>query len=332
MATKEKVLKLFEENKGMVFSGEELARTLSVSRTAVWKAVKSLREEGYSITGTAGEGYALAPDTDILSIQGIQKYLRPPADALHLTVLQKTESTNTLLRKAAVEGAPEGTVIAANCQTKGKGRIGRNFYSPSDTGVYLSILLRPTGYSASQATRLTTMAAVAACEAMESTGSAPAAIKWVNDIFIDGKKVCGILTEAAFDLESASPEYIIVGIGFNVYPPKAGFPDELTNIAGAIFPSPLSDGKNRLAAAFLNRFCAIYHDADKTSYVSAYRERCFVIGNPVRVIRPSGERNALALDIDNACRLLVRYEDGSEEVLSSGEISIRLKERNANET
>jgi len=233
-------------------SGEEIAEKLSLSRTAVWKAVNSLRKDGYRIDAVQNKGYCLAIDTDILSAEGILKYLEPVCSNLELTVLPVTDSTNNLLREMAAAGAPEGRCVIANSQTMGKGRLGRVFYSPADTGVYLSLLLRPGQCSAEQASKLTTMAAVAACEAIEDVSDEKASIKWVNDIYMNDRKVSGILTEASFDLESGYLEYAALGIGINIYPPKTGFPEEIKDIAGAVFRAPRNDGKNRVAAAFLN--------------------------------------------------------------------------------
>ena len=324
MGTKEQILTLFEKNKGEYFSGEEIAERLSVSRAAVWKAVNGLRSEGYHIDAVQNKGYSLSVETDILSVQGIQKYLRPVCSCIQLDVLPTLDSTNTLVRERAAAGAPEGYTVIANGQTNGRGRSGRSFYSPSDTGVYMSLLLRPHHYSAGQAARLTTMAAVAACEAIEKVSGEKAQIKWVNDIYVAGKKVSGILTEASIGLESGLLEYAVLGIGINVSPPRDGFPKELENVAGAVFGGAQSDGKNRLAAEFLNRFMAYYSMLPQADYVANYRSRSLVLGKEIQVISPDGTQKATALDVDEECHLIVRYEDGKREKLSSGEISVKL--------
>lgn len=324
MGTKEAILSLFEEQKGTYLSGEEIAERLSVSRTAVWKAVKSLRNEGYEIDAVPNKGYSLSVHTDILSAQGIQKYLNAACHALELHVLPETGSTNTVLREKANAGAEEGCTVIAGVQTAGRGRMGRSFYSLGDIGVYTSILLRPKDLTPVQAIGLTTMAAVAVCEAIEEVSGRQAQIKWVNDVFMNGKKVSGILTEASMGLESGSLDYVIVGVGINVYAPKDGFPEEIEQIAGAVFQERQNDGKNHLAAEFLNHFMEYYEKRQNADYVEKYRERCFVIGKEIRVLSSGGERKALALDVDEECHLLVRYEDDSTERLSSGEISIRF--------
>lgn len=154
MTTKEKLLALLEDSKGTFFSGEEIARTLQVSRAAVWKAVNALREDGYTIDAATNKGYRLSPDSDILSPQGIRRFLKPEYRDLDLTVLPTAPSTNALVREKANQGRPEGCVIIACEQTDGRGRYGRQFFSPVDSGVYLSLLLRPTAYSPQQATCL----------------------------------------------------------------------------------------------------------------------------------------------------------------------------------
>ena len=323
MGTKENLLSLLEKNKGVYYSGEEIADALSVSRTAVWKAVNSLRSRGYAIDAVPNKGYCLSPHTDILSAEGIEKYLEKSCGQLTLEVLPTADSTNALLRKKADAGAPEGTVLLANCQTSGRGRLGRRFFAPADTGVYLSLLLRPKDCPPQQAVSLTTMAAVAACDAIEAVCGRQAGIKWVNDVFLEDKKVCGILTEAAVSLESGSLEYTVLGVGFNVYPPAEGFPEELKPIAGTLFSTAQNDGKNLLAAAFLNRFLTLYFSGDRTDYVRRYREKSIVLGRKIFVEAPGGREEATALDIDSQCRLVVQYPDGAVKTLSSGEISIR---------
>ena len=273
---------------------------------------------------TAAEQQSPLPtvmDDDPLTLTGIQKHLLIPD--LSLTIRREVTSTNTLLRQTAMDGAKEGTVLLAQKQTGGKGRMGRAFYSPADTGVYCSILLRPQSLDLCDAANVTTIAAVAACEAIEIAGAGSASIKWVNDVFVSGKKVCGILTEGAVDPATSQAEFLIVGVGINVYPPRDGFPPELSHIAGSVFPTTRPDGRNRLAAFFLNRFFAYYKTEEKKVYPARYRERCFVLGKQILVIRSEKKTPAKALDVDKDCRLLVEYENGKKEYLESGEISIR---------
>lgn len=324
METKELLLALLENNKGTYLSGEEIAKSLAVSRTAVWKAVNGLRSDGYTIDAVRNKGYCLSVQSDILSPQGIQKYLSPICDAIDISILPAAVSTNTAVREKAAAGAPEGYLIIANTQTGGKGRGGRSFYSPPDTGIYMSLLLRPHRYSARQALSLTTMAAVAACEAIETVSGKQALIKWVNDIYVSDKKVAGILTEASLGLEDGFLEYVVLGIGMNVSLPKDGFPHDLKHIAGAVFSESQGDVKNRLAAEFLNRFMTCYRLPDETDYIGHYRQRSLVLGKEVYVICSDHRKKATALDIDDNCRLIVQYEDGTIDHLASGEISVKV--------
>ena len=323
MGTKEKLLALFEADKGKFFSGEELAARLAVSRTAVWKAVNSLRKEGYEIQAVRNKGYSLSVSTDILSIQGVEKYLNPEHSYIELEILPDIGSTNDYLREKAAQGKGEGYAVVAGAQTRGKGRTGRSFYSPADTGIYLSLLLRPKDCGPAQAVKFTTMAAVAACEAIEKVSHRSPQIKWVNDLYIDGKKVSGILTEASVSLENGSLEYVLLGIGINVYPPEKGFPQELRETAGSVFQERKSDGKNQLTAGFLNRLMEIYTKEETGEYAEEYRKRSMVLGKRIQILTPEGEKGARALEIDKDCRLLVEYEDGNRELLRAGEIRIR---------
>ena len=326
MTTKEKLLALLEDSKGTFFSGEEIARTLQVSRAAVWKAVNALREDGYTIDAATNKGYRLSPDSDILSPQGIRRFLKPEYRDLDLTVLPTAPSTNALVREKANQGRPEGCVIVACEQTDGRGRYGRQFFSPIDSGVYLSLLLRPTAYSPQQATCLTAAAASAMCQAIEAVTGQQPGIKWVNDIFLHGKKVCGILTEAAVGLETGALDYMVLGAGVNLYPPVKGFPEEIQPIAGSVLERSCPEAKNRLVGEFLNRFWDFYTHPECRTYLEDYRSRSLAIGQNVTVLSAGRAVSAYAYGIDDDFRLLVRYENGDTEALSYGEIRIQLAE------
>ena len=327
MTTKERILELFESHRGDYFSGEDIARELALSRAAVWKAVKALQSDGYAIDAVPNKGYCLSDRNDILSVQGIRKYLQPQWRELDISVLSAVSSTNGVVREKAAAGAKEGWLVVPNEQTQGRGRMGRRFFSPPGTGIYMSLLLRPQDWSAEQAVRITTMAAVAMCDAIDALdilAEKKAQIKWVNDIFLDGRKVCGILTEGSFNLENGMLDYAVLGVGLNLYPPENGFPEELKSIAGSVFQEQKSDAKNRAAAGFLNRFLGYYSGTSAADHVEAYRQKCFVIGRPVTILAGRESRNAVVTGIDDQCRLLVRYENGEEGICSSGEISLRV--------
>lgn len=324
MPARDKLLELLERGKGAYFSGEELARELSISRAAVWKAVSALREAGYAIDAAPNRGYCLSRESDILSRQGISKYLNARCAGLQIEVLPTLGSTNAAARERAEAGAAEGLTIISNEQTAGRGRRGRSFYSPGGAGVYMSVLLRPKEWSFERSGALTASAAVAACESIEAVSGERAGVKWVNDVYIGEKKVCGILTEAVFGLEGGVMEYAVVGVGINAYPSRAGFPPELEPIAGTVLPASQPDAKTRLAAAFLNRFMAYYAAPDPAECMQKYRARSLAVGRRVTVLSGGKAVQAQALDIDAHCRLLVRYDDGTQAKLSSGEISIHF--------
>ena len=321
MIIKEKVLKLMENNKGVYYSGQAIADNLNVSRAAVWKAIKSLQAEGYHIDAVNNKGYSLSPSTDILSPQGIYKYLITGDMFFNIHVLSSVVSTNSLVREKANESAAEGYTVIANEQTGGRGRNGRIFYSPRDTGAYLSILLRPADWTAAQSLQITTMAAVAMCDAIGKFSDKQPQIKWVNDIFLNGKKVCGILTEGAFSMESGMLDYAILGVGINIYDPEDGFPPELSNIAGSVFSCPEDDIKNKLVGEFLARFLD-YYSQKSVGYAQKYRDYSMVIGKNITVIQNGAEQKAHVNDIDDQCQLHITYENGKKEILSCGEIRV----------
>ncbi len=250
--------------------------------------------------------------------------LLPPETAVKPAVFACLPSTNTTLKALAEQGAPEGTAVIAFAQTAGRGRRGRDFFSPEGTGLYLSILLRPE-IAPERAVSMTTAAAVAVCEAVETVAGIQPGIKWVNDLFWEGRKVCGILTEAA-TAQTGKLRYAIVGIGLNLFPPEGGFPPDLAEIAGSIWPAGTvgREGlRNRLAAEICSAFFRRWK-MNPGENARAYGQRCFVPGKQVTVLSPRGAKAALAVAVDDQCRLLVRYPDGAEELLDSGEISLRV--------
>lgn len=340
MSSRDDLLKMLEERRGEFISGAEAAKELGISGTAVWKAVKKLKEDGYSIEAVTNKGYRLETGSDVLSYENVLRYIDPSlVSTLDIDVFTSIDSTNNVCKSKAAAGTADGYACIAANQTAGRGRRGRSFFSPDGTGLYLSMLLRPHGLSASEAQRFTTMAAVSVCEAIEEVTGKDPGIKWVNDIFINGRKVCGILTEASLDLESSAVDYAVVGIGINLFTPEGGFPEEISSVAGAVFSEDevssedFPDIRSRLAASVISHFRRRYlaacgpSGAGFASHISEYRRRCIVTGREINVIMPGSDpRPAIALDVDDECGLKVRYEDGTEETLRSGEISIRLSQ------
>ena len=260
---------------------------------------------------------------DILSEEGIRKYLTH--QELEIRVFHVISSTNTVLKQMAADGAPGGLALLAEAQTAGRGRQGRSFYSPSGTGLYMSLMLRPK-VVLSQAPLLTSCAAVAVCEALESLDNMQPGIKWVNDIFLEGRKICGILTESGIDPQTGRLSYVVVGIGINLHPPEGDFPEEIRSLAGTAFgETDIPDLRNRLAALILDRLMDSAAHPDAQEIFEKYRARSLAPGKSILILTPGQEpipAEALSLERDYALR--VRLPDGTEQLLRSGEISIRL--------
>lgn len=327
MSVRDSVLEALEAHRGTYFSGEALAETLSVTRAAVWKAVSQLRQEGIPIEAGPNRGYRLAEDSDTLTAQGVARYVTIPD--LQVEVRGEVTSTNNVLRELALEGAPEGTVLIAQRQSAGRGRRDHSFFSPPDSGLYMSFLLRPS-FSAQAALLLTTCAAVATALAIEEVTGVDTQIKWVNDVFCRGKKVCGILTEGDVDLETGGMRYAVVGIGVNLYPPQGGFPPELAQAGSVFLDQPPGALRCRLAGSLLNHFFTLYPRVQERDFFAAYRERCLVLGQEVEVLEGGRTRPATVLDLNPDFTLRVREADGREADLSSGEVRVRFSEKIVN--
>lgn len=239
-------------------------------------------------------------------------------------VYGEVDSTNRLAREQAIAGAPQGTVILAGMQKQGRGRMGRQFFSPEGSGLYMSIILRPNVDITPL--YITTAAAVAVSEAIEQIAGIPASIKWVNDVYCRGKKVCGILTEGAI---KDNLQYAILGIGINVMPPNGGFPREIQSRAGAVFDekSPLPvHPREQLAATIITHFWGYYRALSTKGFLSSYRSRDFLKGRTVEVLDINGAviHEGIAQGITDEFQLLVTDHNGNTKALSSGEVSLRL--------
>ena len=261
-------------------------------------------------------------DVDTLSREGILRYLRHRE--LTVRVCETVGSTNTVLKELAAKGTPAGLALVAGEQTAGRGRLGRSFYSPAGSGLYLSLLLRPA-IPAAGAVRLTACAAVAAAETVEELSGRSAGIKWVNDIVMDGRKICGILTETGLESDNTTVRWIVVGLGVNVRVPEGGFPEELRGVAGAAFgETEIPELRCRLAAGILDKLWEYAGDPASSAIVEAYRRRSILPGKEILIHTPGEEpENARAVGINDDCSLLVRLPDGSMRTLRSGEVSVR---------
>ncbi len=323
MSLKQSVLQILENNRDSSVSGQQLADKLQVSRAAIWKAINSLKEEGYSIYATTNKGYRLYENTDLLSSEGIIPHLKESYSKLPIIVYKTIDSTNSQAKKQLVTNAVHGTVIAAEEQTNGRGRMGRSFYSPSKTGIYMSLILRPH-LNISNAVLITTASAVAVCRAIKSLTDKKPEIKWVNDIYVNGKKVCGILTEAVTDFESRMVESIIIGIGINFKTTDEHFPDEIRETAGSLFTSE-STGitRNRLIAEIINELLDIYDNLEDSNFIMEYKAQSMILGKEIVFYENSIENYGKAIDIDNSGGLVVETKKGEVITLNSGEITVR---------
>ena len=234
--------------------------------------------------------------------------------------LKETESTNKYAKELAKKGYPEFTVVIADRQTGGYGRMGRSFHSPDSSGLYMSIVLRPD-ISPEKSLYITTAAAVSVSRAIEEISDKKTGIKWVNDIFIDSKKVCGILTESGFNGNTL--DYAILGIGVNIYTPSEGFPDDIRAIAGSVFDKPTAI-RDTLAKRIIEIFTKYYDNLEAKEFLAYYRSKSIVTGNEIRVIKADTSYTAKALLIDDEFRLIVRDENNNVTALDSGEISVRM--------
>lgn len=321
MSVKQKMLEVLENNRGEYISGGQLAKILDVSRNAIWKAVKSLENEGYAIDAVKNRGYRLAKTNDLLSEQSIRKYLTDSQNRYQITVKKRVSSTNEELKQAAFAGAREGEVLITEEQTCGKAHRGREFYSPKGNGIYMSILLRPKA-SMEQAFLLPAAAAVAVAQAIDSVSGNHSQIKWVNDILVDGKKVCGILTEASFDLETRGLHYVVLGIGIHVKGSMEAFPKVNHGISGAVFEQSETAVRSQLIAEVLMRFADFYQELDKKTFFEEYRNRSCLLGKTVYLEKKEERVKGKVLDITERCHLLVEMEDGEVEELSAGTVSM----------
>lgn len=313
------VLALLRE--GEYISGEEISRTLGVSRAAVWKAVRALRAGGVEIDSVPNRGYCL------------HRSLRLNAALLQTTpwnviVLKEADSTNNVAKQLGAQGAPDGTVIVTEHQTGGRGRLGRSFASPPG-GVYLSVLLRPDA-ELSELMHLTAMTAVAMRRAIyDCCGFAPD-IKWTNDLLWQGKKLCGILTELSCEAESGRLEYAVIGIGVNCNTHTEDLPPEVRPIAASLAEIAGRElDPNELAAAMIRRLRELSEEmrSGRAAWMQEYRSACVTLGKQVLLVRGEEKRPAFALDVDDEGSLIVRYEDGSVGTVNSGEASVRGSEQ-----
>ena len=285
--SRETVLSLLLAHPGEYLSGAAMSRTLGVSRAAVWKAIEALRQEGYEITSAPNRGYRL-------------------------------ESAPDRVREG-------GLVVLAEEQTGGRGRLGRSFQSPRGCGLYLTALLRPQ-LPPIEVVDFTAWVAVAVCDGIQAACGVRPRIKWTNDIVLEGKKLCGILTEMGLENEINALQYLVTGIGVNVNQRPEDFSPDVRPIAASLFNvlgRPVR--RSELAVQIIRALDRMYSafPQGKADYLARYRADCLTPGNRVQLITPASRTEATALSIDDEFRLVVEYDDGRREALSAGEVSVR---------
>ena len=308
MNTKDLVYETLLKADGAFVSGQELAEGLGITRAAVWKAVRALMDSGVALEAVRHHGYRIVADSyDGATISALS--------GMGVVFLDEVASTNDEARRLVSSGRKAPFVVVAGRQSGGKGRRGRSFASP-DGGIYMSIVVPSTVSGSIES--ITTRTALGVARAVESLG-VECAIKWVNDIYVGSRKAVGILCEGVMSMEDHALHEVVIGIGVNYTTPS--FPDDVSSIATSLFAdgnAPVSPA--RYAARQIHE---VMKALEEPGYIDEYRRRCFVLGLDVDVITPSGTRRARALDVDDQAHLVVRYEDGSVEHLSSGEVSIR---------
>jgi len=327
-----KILKYLKSVKDQYVSGEELSDMFGMSRTAIWKRMESIKEEGFNIEAVTKKGYRLILDETACNRNApygrlaVQSELTGSVFGHNLKFFHETDSTNQVLKKMAAQNAPEGTVVISDMQCAGRGRRGKAWSSKPNLGIWMSILLRPNLHPNSVQT-LTLAASVAVMRALEPLNIDGTGIKWPNDILINGKKVCGILTELSAEAEKV--DWVIIGIGLNVNHRESDFPDDISSVATSlrmnVNKSSLLD-RSVIAADIIDEMEKVYGSfIEKGSawVVQEWKKYNVTLGKRIKIINQQGVTNAEVIDITEEGRLIVKDEKGKVLELYSGEISIR---------
>ena len=311
MSLKDKILIELENSRLTALSGQALAVRFGVSRNAIWKAVNTLKQEGYAISSTQNLGYQLSPLCDRLSAGSIRELLTDTA--MPVFAYEKLDSTNNQAKRLLADGTLSPFVVVAEEQTAGRGRHGRTFFSPKGAGLYVTVALA-AGQAAQSILNVTAYAAVCVAQAIQHVTGQQVQIKWVNDLFLDGKKVCGILTEATTDFEAGTVESLLVGIGINIR--QSDVPESWKDTVGFLnCDMPM---RNRLCAEVTNRLCR--YPVNAAQFMAQYRERSLTLGRQVLCIQGEMRFEGIAMGIDPDGALLVQTPQGEMRTLRSGEI------------
>ena len=312
-STKQALLQALSAAEGAYISGQQLAEALGVSRAAVHKAAQALSAQGYALDSAPRRGYRLAGG-DPFCADAVGPYPAP------IHIYDTLQSSNLTAKQLALGGAPHGTLVLTAHQKAGRGRLGRRFESPAGKGVYLSLILRPA-LSAADAQSVTISAAVAVARAVKALCGLELGIKWVNDLYYQGRKVCGILTEAGTDMECGQLEWLVVGIGLNLTTSSADWPEELARTAGSLYPGGPAPVSRAVLPGPLPGSCS--PSARPSTVWTSTGPAVFVPGHWVTVCTGADTYAAKALSIDDAGRLVVEREGGRQVALQHGEVSIR---------
>ncbi|HOJ09192.1 MAG TPA: biotin--[acetyl-CoA-carboxylase] ligase [Clostridiales bacterium] len=327
---KYKILEILKNNKGNFISGELLSSELGVTRTTIWKHIKDLKVEGYNIESSSKKGYVLVDIPDILNAYEIGYNLHTECLGKEIYCLQSVDSTNIYSRKIAHEGCKDGTVVVADLQTAGKGRLGRAWDSKDRKGIWMSVVLKPA-ILPSKVQVITLAASIAVVSGIMQAAGISTGIKWPNDIILDGKKVCGILTEMSSELDRVN--HIILGIGLNVNHDEEDFPPELRGKATSLKIHKLSEGisgkwfrRSDIIKGILENLEESYNyikDGRTDVLLEKWREFSITLGKEIRVVSENGEYRGIALGITEDGKLVVKGEDGATHQFISGEVSVR---------
>lgn len=317
------MLDILREHRGAYISGEEISRRLSISRTAVWKQINKLREEGYEFEAVSRKGYRLVFAPDKLEEGDVLEGLQTKSFGRHLNLMEVTSSTQEAARLLAEEGAPEGTLVIAEEQTGGRGRQGKRWYSPARKGIWMSLLLRPQR-PLSFAPQLTLLTAVAVCRAIRKVTGVDAGIKWPNDLLVQGKKICGILIESVGEDERI--KYCIAGIGIDVNVELEELPSELHKVATSLkIESGQTQSRATLISAVMNELEQLYNLYEEEGFAPIghlWEALSVTLGKRVTVKTPRGETEGTAEALDESGALVLLDDTGNHITIFSGDVQL----------
>lgn len=316
------ILDYFRKADGNFVSGQQISKDLHVSRTAIWKHINVLKERGYIFESSTRKGYRLIYAPNLLTPLEIDSAPHTETFGRHVVYLESTQSTNEEAKKIAREGAEEGTIVVAEEQITGHGRLARGFYSPFAKGIWFSLILRPKFFPM-EASKCTLLAAVGVCRGIRRMGLADAGIKWPNDILVHGKKLVGILTLMSASMEKI--DYIIMGIGINTGIKKNEFPEDFREGATSFLNEGINVSRKDLLAAILGELEKEYSIAQNEGFdkvLDDWRALSVTLGQEVRVIFGDDSYTGKAVDIDRDGCLLVNTGSEVKRVIA-GDVSIR---------